>query len=244
MEQFRERQSLGIADLARGTGLLPSDVHRILSSLRANCYIDQDPETKKYRLGIALIHLGLTAFKRNLLREKAQPILVRLSKRLGATTYLGLLDGRRLELLLMEQINGPTTAMSQVHLGETEQLHCTALGKVILASLDRRTLASVLQKSGMPRCTCRTMTDAAALEQQLEQVRRGGFAVDCEEFISGLCCIGSSIRDCTGTLVGAISASMPTSRFLVWKEAQLGAILKTAAGDLSAALGPNVPKQM
>jgi DNA-binding IclR family transcriptional regulator len=62
LEQFQERQSLGIADLARGTGLLPSDVHRILASLRAHHYIWQDPETKKYRLGVALMRLGLTAF--------------------------------------------------------------------------------------------------------------------------------------------------------------------------------------
>ena len=75
MEQFQQRQSLGITDLAKSTGLLPSDVHRILTSLRANRYVDQDPETKKYRLGVALMRLGLTAFERNLLREKAQPVL-------------------------------------------------------------------------------------------------------------------------------------------------------------------------
>src|SRR5580693_8457110 len=82
MEQFEERQSLGITDLARRTGLLPSDVHRILVTLRASRYIWQDPETKKYRLGVAMMRLGLMAFERNLLREKAEPILTQLSERL------------------------------------------------------------------------------------------------------------------------------------------------------------------
>jgi IclR family transcriptional regulator, KDG regulon repressor len=61
MEQFRERQSFGISDLARRMELLPSDVHRILTSLRAFGYIEQDPETRKYRLGLSLLRLGRTA---------------------------------------------------------------------------------------------------------------------------------------------------------------------------------------
>jgi IclR family KDG regulon transcriptional repressor len=238
MEQFQERQSLGITDLARRTGLLPSDVHRILMSLRANRYIWQDPETKKYRLGVALMRLGLTAFERNLMREKAQPIMTQLSRRLDATTHLGLLDGQRLELILIDQISGPTAEMLQVHLGETEQLHCTALGKAILANFDHRRLASALEKSGMPPSTCNTITNAAALELQLEQVRRCGYSVDHEEFTKGVCCIGSSIRDFTGAVVGAISTSMPKARFLEWGEAQLGEILRTAGDNLSAVLGP------
>src|SRR5260370_6894343 len=81
--EFRDRKSLGVTDLARRTTLLPSDVHRILASLRANGYVDQDPETKKYRLGFGLMRLGLTAFQRSELRENAQPPLVPLLKKIG-----------------------------------------------------------------------------------------------------------------------------------------------------------------
>ena len=88
MEQFRERQSLGITDLARKTELLPSDVHRILTSLRSVGYIEQDLETKKYRLGFSLVRLGLTVFRRNQLHDKAHPVLVRLSHQIGAATRL------------------------------------------------------------------------------------------------------------------------------------------------------------
>src|SRR5579875_2939795 len=98
IEQFQNQQSLGITEIAKNTGLLPSDVHRIVTSLRANHYVDQDPETKKYQLGMTMMRLGLTAFERNLLREKARPVLADLSKRIGATTHLGLLDEQRLEL--------------------------------------------------------------------------------------------------------------------------------------------------
>lgn len=242
MEQFQERQSLGVTDLARSTGLLPSDVHRILTSLRSNHYVDQDSETRKYRLGVTMMRLGLTAFERNRLREKAQPILVALSKRIGATTHLGLLDGRKLELILMHSINGPVGVTFEAHLGEVEGLHSTALGKTILASLDHQTLDSVLKTRGMSRSTSNTITDSAALEQQLKNVRRCGYAVDREEFVSDVCCLGSAVHDRTGAVVGAISASMPSSPFLSWNEARLGAIVKSAASNLSTILGYNEPR--
>ena len=63
--EFADRKSLGVTDLAKRTDLLPSDVHRILTSLKATGYIVQDPETKKYQLGFALVRLGLAACQRN-----------------------------------------------------------------------------------------------------------------------------------------------------------------------------------
>src|SRR5258708_39058423 len=99
MEQLQERQPLGITDLARRTELLPSDVHRILASLRAFGYIEQAPETRKYRLGFSLLRLGLTAFRRNQLHGKAHPGLARLSHKIAAATRLARLDGRELQVL-------------------------------------------------------------------------------------------------------------------------------------------------
>ena len=235
MEQFQDRQPLGVTDLGRRTGLLPSDVHRILTSLRALHYVEQDRKTRKYRLGFALVRLGLTAFRGNLLREKARPILAQVSKRLDATTHLALFERSRLELRLLDQTDGPTSAMLPAHLGEVEHLHCTAIGKAILASLDQTTLASALQR-GLPRLTCETITDPATLGRQLEEVRRCGYALDREELRGGVCCVGALIRDHANAAVGAISASIPASRFLLCNEAEWGAILKTAADDLSAAL--------
>ena len=141
----------------------------------------------------------------------------------------------------MHSINGPSAVMFQTHLGEVERLHSTALGKTILASLDRETLDAVLKEKGMTRSTSNTITDAATLEQQLKQVQRCGYAVDREEYTSSVCCIGSAVRDQTGSVVGAISASMPTAPFLSWNEARLGAILKSAASNVSTMLGYSEP---
>jgi IclR family acetate operon transcriptional repressor len=234
MEQFRERQSFGITDLARRTELLPSDVHRILTSLRAFGYIEQDPETRKYRLGFSLLRLGLTAFRRNQLHEKAHPVLVRLSQKIAAATRLALLDGRELKVFLVDRVEGPNDPMFGDLLGEPKLLHCTALGKTIIAGLSRDTTRAALEKTGLTRCTRHTITDMSILEQQMEEIRRLGYAVDREESINGVCCLASPLRDHAGTVVGAISTSMLSSQFISWDESRLGAHLKAAALHVSA----------
>src|SRR5262249_9582816 len=131
IEEFRSRSSLGVSDLARRTALLPSDVHRILASLRANGYVDQDPETRKYRLSFAFLRVGLTALQRNAFREKAQPVLVRLAQQIGASVHLGVLDGQALEVVILDQIDPSGANMFSSALGGAIPFHCTALGKTI-----------------------------------------------------------------------------------------------------------------
>ena len=237
MEQFQERPSFGITDLARRTELLPSDVHRILTSLRVFGYIEQDPETKKYRLGFSLLRLGLAAFRRNQLSEKAHPVLASLSKKVAAATQLAQLDGRELKVFLVDRVNGPNELAFADHLGGSARLHCTALGKTIIANLNPDIASSALEKNGLTRCTRHTITDASILARQFEDIRRLGYAVDREEYSNGLCCLAAPLRDNEGSVVGAISASMPSSRFTEWDESCLGAHIRDAAHHLSATLG-------
>lgn len=235
--EFRERKALGISDLARRTALLPSDVHRILTSLRANGYVDQDPETKKYRLGMAILRVGLSALQRNEIREKAQLALMRLSQQIDASIHLGLLDRHELEVILIDQIDARRENIFRAQLGGSVPLHCTALGKTILASLDRDRAAYALRRNVLTRNTRRTIIDLTLLGKQLEQARQQGYAVDRDEYTDGSSCVGSPVRDFNGAVIGAISASMPTPLFRDWDEAELSARLKAAAYAVSNALG-------
>ena len=237
MEQFQEHKSFGITDLARRTELLPSDVHRILTSLRVFGYIDQDPETRKYRLGFSLVRLGLAAFHRNQLCENAHPVLMRLSGEIAAATRLAFLDRRELKVFLVDQVRGPNDLVFGSHLGESQRLHCTALGKTIIAALSPDIAFSALEKGGLTKHTRRTITDRSILERQFEEIRRLGYAVDREECITGVCCLASPLRDNAGSVVGAISTSMIASQFTAWDEPLLGAHLKAAALHVSTTLG-------
>ena len=233
MEQFAERQSLGVSELAARTNLFPSDVCRILSSLRASGFVEQDPKTKKYRMGPAVLRLGLATVQRCQLNDKAQLVLTRLGQQIGAATHLGILDGHGMELVWVDYALGENGHAFQTHLAGPDRLHCTAVGKIILASMDPASVNAALAKHGMVRHTWRTIRDAGVLEKELEQVRRRGYAVDREEWAEGVCCIGSPVSDASGVIVGAVSASMPVSKFTAWEESRLGERLKTAAVDLS-----------
>jgi DNA-binding IclR family transcriptional regulator len=237
LEQFRERQSLGITDLARRTELLPSDIHRILTSLRSVGYIEQDLQTKKYRLGFSLVRLGLTVLRRNQLHERAHPVLVRLSHQIGASTRLALLDGRELKVLLVDRVEGPNDQIFGDHPGESKRLHSTALGKTIIAGLSRDIARSALEKTGLAKCTRHTITDIFALERQLEEIRRLGYAIDREESLNGVCCLAVPLLDRAGNPLGAISTSMPCSQFTEWNESLLGAHIRAAARCVEAKMG-------
>jgi DNA-binding IclR family transcriptional regulator len=135
---------------------------------------------------------------------------------------------------LVDRVEGPNDPMFGDLLGESKLPHCTALGKTIIASLDRETTRSALEKSGLTRCTRHTITDLSFLEQQMEEIRRLGYAVDREESINGVCCLASPLRDHAGTVVGAISNSMLSSQFIAWDESRLAAHLKAAALHVSS----------
>jgi DNA-binding IclR family transcriptional regulator len=181
--------------------------------------------------------LGLTAFRRNQLHDKAHPLLVRLSHQIGAATRLALLDGRELKVFLVDRVEGPTDQVFGDHLGESKRLHCTALGKTVIASLSPDIAHSALEKAGLAKCTRHTITDVSILEQQLEEIRRLGYAVDREESENGVCCLASPLRDHAGNVLGAISTSMPYSQFDVWDESHLGAHIKAAALHVKTSLG-------
>jgi IclR family transcriptional regulator, KDG regulon repressor len=236
LNQFKDRQSFGLCDLARRTGLLPSDVHRVLAGLRVHGYIEQDSETKRYRLGFVLLRLGLLAAERNRLCVKAKPILARLSRDIEATTHLGILEGSEFEILWIDHIGGEAEQVFTAHWGGSDRLHCTAVGKAVLANVERRVMISVLERNRLVRLTPQTITDIATLECQFAQIRRQGYAVDVEEFSEGVCCIGCALLDCAGFVVGAISASMASSRFLACDESTLGRRIREAAVHISAFL--------
>lgn len=234
MEQFHDHQSFALTDLARRTDLLPSDVHRLLMSLRLFGYVEQDPETRKYRLGFSLIRLATRQWED--MRERAHPVLSRLSQKIGVAARFALLDGRETKVFLVHQVKGPDDLSFADHVGGIERPHCTALGKTIMANLDRDVALSALERSGLVKFTRHTITDPSVLWQQFQEIRRLGYGIDCEECINDICCLASPLRDRSGAVVGAVSASMPYSRFIAWDESQLGIHLKTAAMQISTTL--------
>lgn len=237
LSEFRQRPSLGVTELARRTGLLPSDVHRILASLKVCGFVAQNPQTKTYRLGVGLMKLGLAAFQRNELRDAARPLLLRLSDEVEATAHLAIFDPQEFDIFLADQFDTSAETPFKANFGATAAAHCTALGKAIMANIDPDLALRYLERKGTPRSAPNTITELSLLEAELRKTQHQGFSLDLEESAAGACCVGASIRDWTGETVGAISVSMPAQRFYRSRAASLAAAVRAIAGELSQSVG-------
>lgn len=235
--EFKYRPSLGVTDLARRLELFPSDVHRILASLQMYGYIEQNPETKRYQIGAGLLRLGLTAFQRNVVQERGRAILIRLSRLLEAATHIAMLDTGECEVFLLDQVEPPGAAVFKARPGAITGAHSTALGKTVMAGMDPQTFQRALERSGLRKSTRKTITDLPSLEKDLQLIRTRGFAIDREESAEGACCIGCPLRNCTGTVIGAIGASMEAHRFGSLNLHRFAAQIDAAAVELSYELG-------
>jgi DNA-binding IclR family transcriptional regulator len=236
-DSFRSTASLGITEVSEKTGLLRSDVHRILRSLEHFGYIAQDSQTKKYQLGLELLKLGHLVHRRLEVREIARPFMRQLSDSAEATANLALFDAHDLEIIFVEQIDSPAEVQIRSRIGKTAAPHATSLGKVLLAYLDSATVGAVLKKHGLPRITKHTITSLPALERELETVRRKGWAVDHEEALEGAWCIGAPVRNYTGDVVAAVSISKMMAHVARQEEPRIVSLLKTVADGISKALG-------
>jgi DNA-binding IclR family transcriptional regulator len=226
-----------VTDLARSLKLCPSDVHRILNSLMLYGYIEQSPETRRYHLGAGLLRLGLSTLQRNVVREKGHGILLRLSSRLDAATHLALFDVGQCEVFLVDQVDPEDMSVFESRPGATTGMHSTALGKTVMAGMDFETFQRALVHCGLTKSTRKTITEQSALENELQLIRQRGYAIDREESTEGACCVGSPIRNCSGSVIGAISASMKASRFDSINQIRLVSLVDNAANELSYLLG-------
>lgn len=237
LSEFRARPSMGVTELARRTDLLPSDVHRILNSLAAFGFIEQNSGNKTYRLGISLTKLGLTALQRNEMRECSRPVLQKLSEQTEANAHFAIFDAREPDIFLAEQICFGVEAPVKSRCGAAVSPHCTALGKAIAASLQPDAVAELIRKCGLPRHTPQTIIEPAELERELAITQIRGYGLDMEESAEGACCVGAVVCDWHGLAVGAVSVSMPAHRFGRFPEAEIAGVVRDAAAQLSAVFG-------
>jgi DNA-binding IclR family transcriptional regulator len=226
---------VGIGDLSRRTGLSKATVHRLLVALEQNRFIEQNPETRQYRLGLRLFELGSHAVSQVDLVSIAQPFMEDLAEATGETTHLGVIrDGM---VLYIAKVEGWHALRMPTQVGTRMPLHSTALGKVLLAHLSDEERDGFLDNIDYIPTTPNTITKRELLHAALGSVRSNGFAVDNEELEVGLRCIAAPIRNYTGQVIGAISVSGPTTRLTVTKTSEIAVQIVKAATSASERLG-------
>lgn len=225
----------GITEIAQKLKLGKSTVHRLLGTLQEKGYVEQDPESEKYKLGLKLVELGNIVLHNLELRSQAAPCLKRLMERSGQTVHLAILDQG--DIVYIDKVESMGSIKMASYIGLRGYVHSTALGKAIAAFLPEEQVKHILETKGMPRLTPNTITSFSEFKAHLERVRQQGYAVDDIENEEAIRCIAAPVFNYSGTVVAAVSISGTVLQVTIDRVAELAQMVVECAEEISTRLG-------
>lgn len=229
-------QELSIQQFSELLDLPKSTVHRLLTTLVLRGFIEQDSQTRNYRLGIKLYALGMRVAATRAINSEAAPVLRSLIERCGETASVSVLDD--IETVIVEKLETNQALRVTSQIGKRNPIHCTGSGKVVLAYLDSAVADKILKRvSPLKKYTNKTITDMVKLKENLMEIRIRGYALDDEEIFEGQFCIAAPVRNDKGEVFAAITVSGPLNRILAKDPHKIGACAVEAADELSRRLG-------
>jgi len=235
------RDDASLAELAEKVKLHKSTVHRLTSILERHGILERDARSGRYRLGLRLFELGNIAMGRFNIRDRAHPHLERLLYEVDETVHLCALDAG--EVLYLDKMEPARSVRMASRIGRRNPVHCTSVGKAILAFLPESEADDILRQHGLKRLTPKTMTTPAELKADLKLIRDRGYAIDNEENEEGVRCIGAPVLDHSGRPIAAISISAPSFRLPLDKVPTVAVSVCRAALALSQESGYQPPSK-
>lgn len=230
MLYISKRRSVRLSDAAAALGLSQSGAHRVVDMLRHHDLVEQDPDTREYRSGPALVDVGLTAIRNFDLRRETRPYLERLGNQLEETVHLLVLRGA--DSVFIDVFEPPTRMLrSSSRLGVTLPAYATSGGKALLAQLSTEELRTLLPEPELPSLTKRTITLRDDLEAELERIRERGYAVNLGESEPEIGGVAVALRDRLGEYRGALTVTAPLTRLNAETAAEIGRSVVEAAED-------------
>jgi DNA-binding IclR family transcriptional regulator len=225
---------LSAAEAAKMCDLSRPTAYRLISTLASRGYATQEDATH-YRLGTQVLSLSRNVLDSLDLPELAQPYLRQLSDITNETAYLSMLDGR--EILYIGKAESSQSVRTHTKIGSRNMVHCTAMGKAMLAFLPEGEQTSLIDGLDLPANTPTTITDRDALAKELAAIRAQEYAIDDEESEDGVRCVGAPVFDHTGHVIAAISVSGPAYRLSVSRLIALSSLVMDTANAISGRLG-------
>jgi DNA-binding IclR family transcriptional regulator len=226
---------LSMTEIARALGLHKSTTASLIYTLEANGFLSQNPDTRKYRLGLKLVERAFAMLDQIEIRQVAYPFLRDLRDQWNETVNLAIMDGP--DVVYVERLLGTKALGMRSEVGRRAPAHATALGKAILACLPAAGVQTFVAQYGLAALTPRTITQPAEFLAEIEKTREQGYAVDDEENEIGGRCVAVPVFDHTGQPVAAVSVSAPTARLPVSEFPQAGAMVRETARSISRGLG-------
>jgi DNA-binding IclR family transcriptional regulator len=225
---------LGLAQVASSLQLHKSTAHRFLMVLERHRMVERTT-TGKFRLGLRLFDFGNRAIEQYDLRERAQPHLRRLVAETEETAHLCILEQSR--VIYIDKIEPARSVRMITRVGSSNPVHCTSVGKAMLAFLPEDRINEIIRKTRFEKFTHRTIATAEALRTEIEKTRRRGYAVDDEELEEGLRCIAVPLLDAQRQPVAAISVSGPSFRVTAQKLPSIANHLLQCVRGISTDMG-------
>jgi len=229
---------LTLSELSRRLGYPKSTIHTLISTLESQGLIER-AGAGSYALGTGIIPITQAVRVNAQLRDRAAPLLREVGDYCGESVYLTILDGAF--CLYIYAIESSHRLLARTAVGERAFLHCTSVGKALLAFLPEQRVQQIVREVGLPRFTERTITDPAALARDLAETRRRGYSLDEGEHEIGTFCVGAPIFTERGDVVASCSVSGPAPEIVAGRLSDLAPRIVSAAEEISRRLG-FVPK--
>jgi DNA-binding IclR family transcriptional regulator len=224
----------GLSEMAAALSLPKASAHRLLATLCGGGFVEQDAATRHYRLAGKALWVGTGFLRHSAVYRSAFTVMQELAGRAEGMVHLAVWDNDT--VLYLHTIGHPSSLYLFADVGERRPVHCTALGKVLLA---HRSPADAVRlfSHGVERHTETTIMSLAAMKRELDQVRRQDYAVDNEEGVRGLRCLAAPIRNHRAEVVAGLSVSAAAHVLSPQEQPRYAALVREAALRVSVQLG-------
>ncbi|MGM0409965.1 MAG: IclR family transcriptional regulator [Bacillota bacterium] len=232
----QSENSLGVTEISNSLGLHKSTVHRLLSTLEYRGYVKKD-KNNRYSVGIKLLEIGSKSLNKSDIRNEIKPYLEELKNETKETIHLGILDNY--EVIYIDKVESPKTIRMYSSIGKRAPVHCTGLGKCLIAFSNQNYIDDFLQNTNLKKYTQNTITEKGKFRQHLSIIREQGYSIDNEEHETDIRCISGPIFNHKGAIIAAFSISGPANRMTLERIKKLKSLVLNYSKNISAVFGFN-----
>jgi IclR family KDG regulon transcriptional repressor len=228
------RHGLTAPEVAQRTGLPRTTVHELLTTLTERKYLRREDSSATYHLGLSVFRLGNAFAERLDLHSVGLRVAQSVVRECDETVHVGILEGP--DVVYVCKVDSTQSVRMVSRMGGRVPASCTAVGKALLAHLPEAERRRIVRK-GLAKLTPRSITEPHVLANQLDQIRAAGVAFESGESNPDVSCVAAPIRDHSGTVVAALSISVPDMRWNQRSAEEWAAFASGGAAMLSAELG-------
>jgi len=230
-----KREPTSLASISRNIDLHKSSIHRLLQTMKEYEFVQQDPESKKYRIGLKFFEIANTLSREMDLRQQARPFLESLRNEINETIHLGIIQEH--EVVYLDKMEPDRALRMYSAVGKRAPMHATGIGKAVLAHFSEKELDWYIENKGLNKYTENTITNISDLNSELKKIRNLGYALDNKEHEEEIVCVAAPIFEREGRVVGALSIAAPAHRRSIEQMSELGSMVSSYANKVSTKLG-------